>query len=237
MRIVVISDLHANLEALQVLPRDYDELWILGDLVNYGPNPAEAVEFARTHASLIVRGNHDHSVAHGKDPRCSARFRSMAEATGRFTKSVLSDDQKAFLRELPTQTERKVDGVRFFACHALPSNPLYEYCPPDSDTWREEVAGISADILLTGHTHLPFQRRIGSKSVVNPGSLGQPKHGRPEACFAVWENGRFHLHAAQYAVEDTVSKIQSLALPPEVQQDLSAVLRYGGFPSVMHSAH
>lgn len=236
MRIVVISDLHANVEALQALPRKYDELWILGDLVNYGPNPAETIEFARAHASLVVRGNHDHAVGFAKDPRCSARFRAMAEATGRFTRSVLSAEQLQFLRELPTQAEREVDGVKFLACHALPSNPLYEYCPPDSDSWREEVAGMAADVLLTGHTHLPFQRRIGSKLIVNPGSLGQSKHGQAEACYAIWEDGSFQLHAAPYSVELTVSKIQALPVPSEIQQDLSAVLRYGGFPSVMLSA-
>ena len=62
MRISIISDLHANLEALSALPRDYDELWVLGDLVNYGPNPAEIIDFVRSHASMIIRGNHDHSV-------------------------------------------------------------------------------------------------------------------------------------------------------------------------------
>jgi predicted phosphodiesterase len=68
MKIVIISDIHANSEALGVLPREYDELWILGDLVNYGPNPLEAVEFARAKASLVVRGNHDHSAGFWRGP-------------------------------------------------------------------------------------------------------------------------------------------------------------------------
>jgi putative phosphoesterase len=229
MRIVIVSDIHANAESLRVLPHDYDELWILGDLVNYGPSPIEVIDFARANASVMVRGNHDHSIAFGKDPRCSPRFRAMAAATGRFTSSVLSEEHKQFLRELPTQAERKLDGAGFFACHALPSNPLYEYCPPDSDRWRDEVAGIEADVLLTGHTHLPFQRKIGSKWIVNPGSLGQPKHGLAEACYAIWESGSVHLHAAPYAVDETVRKIQALPLPAEIQDDLSTVLRNGAF--------
>jgi len=228
MKIVIVSDIHANAESLQVLPHDYDELWILGDLVNYGPSPVEVVDFARAKASLIVRGNHDHSVGFGKDPRCSARFRAMAEATGRFTSSMLSGEHKQFLRELPTQAGREVDGVGFLACHAVPSNPLYEYCPPESDRWREEVAGMAADILLTGHTHLPFQRKIGSKWIVNPGSLGQPKHGWPDACYAIWDSGSVHLHASPYAIDETVRKIQALPLLPDVRHDLSAVLRSGG---------
>jgi protein phosphatase len=152
----------------------------------------------------------------------------MAEATGRFTSAVLSEEQRQFLRELPTQVEREVNGVRFLACHAVPSSPLYAYCPPDGDRWREEAARTTADVLLTGHTHLPFQRKIGTKLILNPGSLGQPKHGRADACYAVWKDGSFTLRAAPYAVEETVRKIRALPLPAEIQEDLSAVLRFGG---------
>lgn len=239
MRIVIVSDIHANAESLSVLPREYDELWILGDLVNYGPNPAEVIDFARAKASLIVRGNHDHSVGYGKDPRCSARFRAMAEATGRFTGSMLSEEHKQFLRDLPAQAEREVNGVRFFACHAVPSNPLYEYCPQDSDRWRDEVAAIPADVLLVGHTHLPFHRKIGDRSILNPGSLGQPKHGRAEACYAIWEDGSVRLYAVPYALDETARKIQTLPLPAEIRQDLAAVLRNGGAgpcPALPHAA-
>jgi protein phosphatase len=230
MKILIVSDIHGNAESLQALPEEYDELWILGDLVNYGPSPAEVIDFARSKASLVVRGNHDHSVGFGKDCRCSARFRAMAEATGRWTSSVISEDDKRFLRELPTQVEREVDGVRFLLCHAVPSNPLYEYCPLDADRWRDEVSAMTADVLLTGHTHLPFQRKIDKKLIVNPGSLGQPKHGRAEACYAAWEAGSIRLVEAPYRVDETVRKIQALSLAPEIKEDLSTVLRCGGFP-------
>jgi predicted phosphodiesterase len=74
MRIGIVSDLHGNLEARSSLPEQFDELWVLGDLVNYGPNPAEVVDFVRAKASLAVRGNHDHAIGFGEDARCSARF-------------------------------------------------------------------------------------------------------------------------------------------------------------------
>jgi predicted phosphodiesterase len=84
MRICIISDLHANIEALSALPADYDELWVLGDLVNYGPDPAETIEFVRSNASTVLRGNHDNAVGFGADCRCSPRFRAMANATRDF---------------------------------------------------------------------------------------------------------------------------------------------------------
>jgi protein phosphatase len=97
MRVLIISDLHANLEAISALPSGFDQLWVLGDLVNYGPNPAEAIEFVRQKAAIVVRGNHDHSVGFDEDPRCSQRFRAMAEETRRYTRSVLSEEHRKYL--------------------------------------------------------------------------------------------------------------------------------------------
>jgi len=154
----------------------------------------------------------------------------MAEETGRFTCSVLRESEKRFLRGLPLTAEREVCGIRFFACHATPADPLYRYCPPDADRWATEVRNCRADVLLTGHTHLPFQLAIGDHIVLNPGSLGQPKHGRPEACYAVWQNGAFRLCSVFYPIEETVSKVLALPVTPEVQDDLAAVLKTGGVP-------
>src|SRR5260370_8150864 len=93
MRIVIISDVHGNLEALTTLPEPYDELFVLGDLGNYGPNPIEVVDWVRARASLIVRGNHDHSVGFGEDPH--------RIPAGRYTPSVLDEAPNHFLRNLP----------------------------------------------------------------------------------------------------------------------------------------
>lgn len=226
-KILIVSDLHANLEAVGSLPTGYDELWVLGDLVNYGPNPAEVIEFVRANASLVVRGNHDHSVGYEQDPRCSARFRRLAEETGRFTRSVIHEDQKRFLRSLPLTAQRVIAGVKFFLCHAVPASPLYEYVVPDSARWQQEAAHVPAGVLLVGHTHLPFQRTVASHVVVNPGSVGQPKHGAPRACYAIWEDGALRLESSAYPCEETVAKVRALPVPSEVRADLEAVLRTG----------
>ena len=231
MRIAIISDIHANLEALTAFPGGYDHLWVLGDLVNYGPNPVEAVDWVRGHATAIVRGNHDHSVGFDVDPRCSARFRRMAAETGHYTAAVLDESRKQFLRELPLTIRREVDGVTFALCHAVPSDPLHLYCTSDSPRWREEVRATLADFMLVGHTHLPFHMRIDDTEILNPGSLGQPKHGRPEACYAVWEDGQVELRSYMYAVDETVRKIRAMPLSAEVRDDLAAVLRSGAAPS------
>jgi putative phosphoesterase len=228
MRIVIISDLHGNLEALTALPEKFDELWVLGDLVNYGPNPAEVVDFVQANASLVVRGNHDHAVGFDEDPRCSLPFLEMAHAMQQYTSSVLSPSQKQFLRELPLTAERELGGITVSTCHAVPSDPLFTYCPPDAPRWNSELELANADILLVGHTHLAFDRRYGARRVVNPGSLGQPKTGKPAACYAVWDDGKIQLRSFDYPFHETIRKIDALSIPASIKASLADVLRHGG---------
>lgn len=231
MRILIVSDLHGNAQALDVLPTEYDQLWVLGDLVNYGPDPAVVVDFVRENASLVVRGNHDHAIGCNADPRCSEPYRKMAEAMARFTKRELSTGDKAYLANLPLTETIEVSGSRFFLCHATPSDPLFAYCPPESDQWLSELAATDCDVLLCGHTHIPFVREINGSRIANPGSLGQPKIGRPEACYAIWENDRITLHSVPYDYETTINTIYALGalgVSGDVKQALIHVLETGG---------
>jgi len=230
MRVLIISDIHGNFDALSSLRETYDELWVLGDLVNYGPEPGPVVEYVRSKAWLIVRGNHDHSIGFNEDPRCSSRFREMAEATRGYTDSVLSFGQKHFLRNLPSFAETRRGRTQFYLCHAVPSDPLFGYCEADSPRWFEEIEKIDADVVLVGHTHVPAIRSIGSCTVVNPGSLGQPKTGNAQACYAVWEDGNIELKSFPYAVEAAISKTQAMPISANLRNDLSTILRTGVIP-------
>jgi protein phosphatase len=175
MKIVIISDIHANLDALMALPECGNELWVLGDLVDYGPEPREVVALLQSRATMVIRGNHDQAVGHEDDPRCTPRYRQMALETRDFTIRSMNGDLTRYLHQLPLHKTVERDGKRFYLCHATPSNPLSGYCPGNSDQWAQEVQGIEADYLLVGHTHTPFIREVGPTTVVNPGSLGQPK--------------------------------------------------------------
>lgn len=228
MRIALISDVHANLEALQAMPKDYDELWVLGDLVNYGPNPAEVVDYIRSQATLTIQGNHDYAVGNDQKPRCSARFLPMAEATQRFTVRVLNRSQKRFLRDLPSTMCREVGGTVFFLCHATPSDPLFEYRTVDSAAWEfDEEIFSGAHAVLVGHTHQQFLRDFGGWTLVNPGSLGQPKMGDPRARYALWIDGKIELRSFEYPFESTIAKLHSMGLPSSITNDLEVVLKTG----------
>jgi putative phosphoesterase len=231
MKIVIISDIHGNLDALSALPESGDELWVLGDLVNYGPEPGAVIDRLKSTAALIVRGNHDHSVGYNEDPRCSPRFREMAAATGRYTESVLSVRQKHFLQGLPLQAEVERGGIHFYLCHAMPSNPLFGYREANSDLWADEIQHLRADVVFVGHTHVPMNRTIRSRTLVNPGSLGQPKTESPEACYAVWEDGKVDLRSYPYPVDAVVRKVQSLPIDVSLQDELSTILRTGKIPA------
>jgi protein phosphatase len=231
MKILILSDIHGNLEALEaVLAEPRDELWVLGDLVNYGPNPSEVVELVRRHASLIIQGNHDYAIGTGSDPQCSRAFREMARAMQNYTEPLLNVDQRAFLRGLPQTAARTIDSFRFFLCHATPTEPLFKYCPAEPARWAAEIAGLEADVFLVGHTHLPFGLNLAKQQIVNPGSVGQPKHGAPMACYALWDDGRMTLRSRPYPVGRAVKKILSLPVPTEIRSQLAAVLRSGHPP-------
>jgi protein phosphatase len=227
MKIVIISDVHGNYDALRALPETYTELWVLGDLVDFGPEPAEVVDFIWRNAAIVIRGNHDQSVGYDEDPRCIARYQKMADATRGYTARVLSEEQKQFLRGLPIQQELRRQNTRFYLCHAKPSDPLYGYSAPDSPDWVAEVATLQTDVLLVGHTHLPLMRRIAKHLIVNPGSLGQSMTGKAEACYAVWEDGSFELKTYSYPVEKAVAKVRALSFPQDVEKDLTYILRNG----------
>lgn len=227
MKLVIVADIHGNYDALRALPEDYDELWVLGDLVNYGPQPREVVDEVIKAAALVIQGNHDHAVAHDDDSRWTSRYRAMAEATRRYTSAVLSDTQKAYLRGLPVQARAERDGCRFHLVHAMPSDPFYGRCPPDGEGWASEIEAVDADVMLVGHSHTPFLRRIGGKLLLNPGSIGQPRTGRPVANYAVWQDGEFALKSFAYPVEATVHKLKALAFPPVVEAELVSILLTG----------
>lgn len=227
MRIAIISDIHGNMESLAALTEPYDELWVLGDLVNYGPDPGAVIDFVRSHAAVVVRGNHDDAVGFNRDPRCSVPYRQMASETMQFTRSVLSRDQIQYLATLPLTAERVVEGVKFLLCHAAPSDPLYKYVPANSPQWEQEIQRVSSNVLLVGHTHTPFVQSAGVTTIVNPGSLGQPKTGATKACYAIWEGGVV-LRSSDYDLERTRSKIDRMPVSARVREDLKAVLTSGG---------
>ncbi|MGH9486936.1 MAG: metallophosphoesterase family protein [Terriglobales bacterium] len=232
MRICICSDVHANWEALQALPGGFDRLFCLGDLVDYGPSPRECVAWMRPHASACVRGNHDHAIGWGADPRCSPPYRRLADTTGAATAPMLAASDLAYLRELPEQLRLDAGGARFLLSHATVHEPLFGYvAAEDTARWQAELENVAADFILTGHTHIAFQRRYGSRVLLNPGSVGQSKMQGGRAYYAFWDDGEIELRSVPYAYTATQMKLrQWTAVPVDVREELATVLAQGGLP-------
>ena len=233
MKILIISDIHSNYEALcAVVDAEHtvDQIWCLGDLVDYGPQPAEVVQWMRHHAQLCVRGNHDYALAFHEDCRCGKRFRELSIATREMNRALLSHDQIAYLQLLPATEEIVVENCRFRLAHATPSGDLYRYLLPGVTDIElgAEMDGIYADVILCGHTHFPMIRKVGSKLFVNPGSVGQPRDGDPRASYAVWDDGVVKLRRAKYDIGETIEKLRGCSLPPGMADRVARVLESGG---------
>ena len=139
MKIAIISDIHANLAALEAFPeKDYDELWCIGDLVDYGPRPPEVIHWVRDNASLAVRGNHDHAVGFAVDPNVPLRISTLPSRPSALLK-VSVTEMTSISRELPVQREVAAGGGTFYVVHAAPTDPLFGYRSKDSELWEKEI--------------------------------------------------------------------------------------------------
>ncbi|MBI2903514.1 MAG: metallophosphoesterase family protein [Candidatus Methylomirabilis oxyfera] len=240
MKIMVVSDIHANLAALEAVTGEtFDRLICLGDMVGYGPAPIEVISFIREDASIAIRGNHDNALAYDVDCQCSPHNKPLADATLAYHRTLLGHEDLDWLRTLPSSAEFKLDGYRFAAFHGTPGDQLYGYeITPDlpDDRLREEIEGVRADFILLGHTHLPMVRGIGSRVVVNPGSVGQPRDGIPEAGYAVIENGIVELKRCKYDLRRTVDALMNLPLSRDILDGLIALLEQGGRPEAVGGA-
>ena len=234
MKILIISDIHSNYEALLAVAeaeKHVDQIWCLGDLVDYGPQPAEVVQWVRHHVRLCVRGNHDFALAFQEDCRCSKAFRELSVASRAMNRVLLSTDHIAYLQLLPATEDVVLDDCRFRLAHGAPNGDPYRYDLTPGISDAELVKALdefTADGFLCGHTHFPMVRKIGGRIFVNPGSVGQPHDGDPRASYAVWDDGVVHLRRAKYDITKTADKLRASALPPAMAERLATVLRTGG---------
>jgi putative phosphoesterase len=228
MRILIFADLHGNLEALNALqsaePRP-DALFFLGDAVGYGPDPAACVAWLRHNATWVVQGDHDNAAATGSACASPEEWREIAQATCESARSVLPRASVAYLGALPREQSLTIGRTRFRMTHQGPDG-LDALTAPDA-AWQSLVDQHSADVLLFGHTHVPLLRRVGKAWIVNPGSLGQPRHGLPSATYAVWDDGDLRIQHIDYDPTATIRKLALMQLDPEHLLHLQRTLARG----------
>ncbi|MEW6019627.1 MAG: metallophosphoesterase family protein [Pseudomonadota bacterium] len=233
MRAVVLSDIHGNMDALAAIDEPRDLTIFLGDIVDYGPEPAACIDLLRREPSLLrVRGNHDNAVARRMDCGCGEAFRHLSVATREHMWRVLQARDLKWIDAPDTSLEAVIDGRRVFAVHAAPSDHLFRYLTPDTpdEELAAEAASVEADIVLTGHSHRPFTRRFEDTLLVNVGSVGQPRDGIPQVSYAVIEDGEVELRRVPYDVESAARKVMELPLDGLVREQLAYILRHATEP-------
>ena len=230
MKILIISDIHGNITALDAINEKADLVLCLGDVVNYGPYPKECIERVKNLTDKIVRGNHDNAVGKGMDCRCSAKYKEISDAGKVFTNNVLNTSEKNFLSNLPVTLKVEIKGEIFLLSHASPGGDMYKYIRPETTDkdLKLEINDIGADIVFIGHTHLPMIREVDGIKIVNPGSVGQPRDGIPMVSYAIWEDGKVEIKRVAYNIDAAVKGLQETSIPSNHVKKLSKILMEGG---------
>ncbi len=228
MRILIFSDLHANftaLCALQRVEREPDALFFLGDAVGYGPDIVECVAWVKNNATATVQGDHDRAAADGAACASPDEWLEMAHATREVNRAILPNGYRDYLRALPRELALARGGARFLLQHQLPAG--LDALTTSDRALTAAFAEARADVIFCGHTHVPAIRRVDGKWIVNPGSLGQPRHGLPSATYAVWEDGDLKIQHIDYDPRPTIQRIALLPLDPEHIARLQKTLELG----------
>jgi diadenosine tetraphosphatase ApaH/serine/threonine PP2A family protein phosphatase len=241
MRLLIISDIHANLAAFEAVLADaqgqWDKIWCLGDVIGYGPNPNECVELLRQHDHLSLSGNHDWAVLGRLDINS---FNGDARTAILWTRNRLRADNREYLESLPAHHLE----APFTLAHASPRHPVWEYIM-DPATAAANFPHFDTPYCLVGHTHSPIIFAEGeadfaaatlpdynqpvplkeTRLIINPGSVGQPRDSDPRAAYAFLDTEalEWEYRRVNYQVGATQALMRQHGLP----QRLALRLEYG----------
>jgi predicted phosphodiesterase len=238
VRVALLSDVHANLPALRAVLDELDRarpdaLWVTGDTVGYGAEPAEVLGLLRDRKALLVQGNHDRAVATGEGLEL---FNDLAAEAAELHRTWLSAEERAFLQGLPEISEQ--DG--FTLCHGSLRDPMWEYVL-SAPIAEASLALATTKFACCGHTHVPAlflesangmrtvrpvagrTYELGASSLVNPGSVGQPRDGDSRAAYVILDTvaASATFHRVTYAIEVAQRMIRARGLPDLFAQRLA----------------
>jgi diadenosine tetraphosphatase ApaH/serine/threonine PP2A family protein phosphatase len=231
MKVLIISDIHANLAALEAVIQDAgncDATWCLGDTVGYGPDPNECIATIRSLPNLVcLLGNHDAAVIEEIE---ISSFNIEARISVGWTQSVLKEESREFLKSLPAKIE--VEGQTL--AHGSPRHPIWEYLL-DAPTIAENFDYFDTPYCFVGHTHLPviyqldgdhqmpdhiipesfIKIHLSPRAIINPGSVGQPRDRNPFAAYATFDTETHTLEhrRAAYDIGSVQNRMRQAKLP------------------------
>jgi diadenosine tetraphosphatase ApaH/serine/threonine PP2A family protein phosphatase len=236
VRIGIVSDIHANLAAIEVVlgalrqAGATERLWCIGDMVGYGPHPNECLDLLRSYDHICVPGNHDFGLL-GKTS--IENFNADARFALEWSEGVITPENRAYLDALPLRW--LPDESNFTVVHASPRDPIWEYLL-DTQAAHECFPYFDTRYCLVGHTHVPvvfrqveengpvklaqpedgeIVRLADARLIMNPGSVGQPRDGNPQAAYAILdlEQGTLEFRRIDYPIAVTQDAMRKLNFP------------------------
>ncbi|HRQ37448.1 MAG TPA: metallophosphoesterase family protein [Chloroflexota bacterium] len=244
MRVLIISDIHANMAAFEAVLTDatgqWDIIWFLGDLVGYGPDPNECVAELKKHNHISLSGNHDQAVLGNLDIKLFNREANFAIS---WTQDVLSEESRTYLQAFSSKTVQEP----FTLAHASPRYPVWEYII-DPGTAAENFDWFQTPYCFVGHTHVPviFEERVSSRReiymrapfymesgepfvlgesrlIINPGSVGQPRDSDPRAAYALLDTEALvcMFKRVEYPVQLTQRRMEKFGMPRRLVERLA----------------
>lgn len=210
MKVALLSDVHANLAALEAVLAALSEvgaIWVTGDTVGYGPDPSDVIALLRERRAVMVAGNHDLAAATGQG---IDMFNPHAAAAAKAHRGWLSAEERDHLASLPLTHE----AGAFTLVHGSLRDPVWEYVMTAAQA-AATLALARTPHGCNGHTHIPRIFRSGDRMLVNAGSVGQPRDGDPRAAYALVDTDTHAvtLERIAYDVAETQRRIRARGLP------------------------
>ncbi len=215
LKVAIIADVHSNLQALEAVMHHAttigaDMVVCAGDIVGYGAHPKEAIRVVAERARHIAMGNHDFAAAR----RDTAFMNPYAAKAVLWTADILDETSRGFLERLGVSSSFQLGGMRFAMFHgSLDSYTEYIY---EEDVHEGMLARSKCDVLILGHTHVPYVKKLRSGIALNPGSVGQPRDGDWRASFALLdtESRNCEVLRIEYNIDAAAEAIDAAGLPP-----------------------
>jgi putative phosphoesterase len=237
MKIAVIGDIHGNKYALKsvlehIEKKDVDFIVSTGDLVGYMPYPNEVIDLIRKHKIIVVQGNHDKVIAESKKISLEEINNMSAQeiqknASAAFTNWCISDEHREFLKGLCSKLVLEHADKKVIIAHGSPMR-IDEYLYENEDHLEQISEKISEDIIICGHTHIPYFKRINEKYFINAGSVGKPKHGDSRGTYVIAMIEKEMVSCSIEKVEYNVNQIiQDIENNRMISDSLIEMLRQG----------
>ncbi|WP_305982453.1 metallophosphoesterase family protein [Roseivirga thermotolerans] len=218
MKLAILSDIHGNKLAFDRVLADLstynpEEVYFLGDAVNYYPDCNEVVGSLKRYNIRCIKGNHDFMVTENLHLSESA---AMVYGLCN-TQQLLSEQNFDFLGKLPTSIDIEIDSVKIHFVHGSPSNQLEGYLYPDTDL--TDFKGLNYDFVFCGHTHRAMVRSAGNIQFANPGSAGMPRDIGDEASYILFDTERVNcqIHRVKLPVKDIIRTYKDYVHPSVIQ--------------------